>query len=189
MANEEYRWRCQTCCVEWSTAACINTDHCPNCGARQVKPRGASAPEARPGVVDTALRTVDAMLAAHRAEMRSMVDSIVELTLRDRFAELAMQVLPPSVLIGTNDEIAKAAYDLADAMLRRRAHAEAGDTERPPPPAEPEPEFTPEEANTFDPVVTTLGRMVGVERHETPAELRWERTADDGIPKDGEEGS
>lgn len=172
MANEEYRYRCGTCATEWNSASPASKPptHCPVCGARQIDLAvGSSAPVA----LDTALRTVDEMLTAHRAEMRSMVDSIVELTLRDRFAELAMQVLPPSVLIGTSDEIAKAVYDLADAMLRRRAHGEASDTDRPPPPAEPEPEFTPEEISTLEPVVTTLGRMVGVERHETPAELRW----------------
>jgi len=127
--------------------------------------------DVRPGVVDATLRQVDEMLAAHRAEMRTLVDGIGALTLRDHFAELALRVLPPSVLTGTSDEIAKAVYDLADAMLRRRGlsseprDADARDTERPP-------AFAPEEGGTFDPVVTTIGKMVGPERAPSPAVSR-----------------
>lgn len=76
------------------------------------------------GVVDAALRQVDGMFAEHRAEMRGLIDRIGELTLRDHFAQLAIQVLPAEALrVWSSDQIANAMYELADACMWRRGLA------------------------------------------------------------------
>jgi hypothetical protein len=116
--------------------------------------------DVRNGVVDATLRQVEDMLAAHRVEMRELVDRIGEVTLLDHFAELALRVLPPEVLVGTSEEIANRVYDLAAAMVRRRKLVdETRDTERPP-------AFTPEEPDTFAPVAAPVGPMVGPGRDD-----------------------
>jgi len=191
------RWRCGVCCIEWDRPAMFDADPpegCPGCSAHHIR-RINAPPAVLPSIADAVIRDVEALLSRHLDDVSAMLACFLDAPTK-LLAPLDVAELYAIVAAGgdgwageeaQSDDVSAFLRAHAGQRIRVRYEAveEPRDTERPPPPAS-EAEFTPEEIGTFDPVVVPIGAMVGPRRRETPTELRWQRTDDDGFPKDGE---